>query len=62
MSSSRAVAERAEERGGEELPAALAAIEVDVKQIVGVELHFEPGAAVRNDAEAVEHLAVQVRR
>jgi hypothetical protein len=24
------------------------------------ELHFDPGTAIRNDAEAVEHLAVEV--
>ena len=55
-----AVAERAEESGREEFPAALAAIEIDVEQIARVELHFDPGAAIRNDAEAVEHLAVEM--
>ena len=56
----RAVAERAEESRREEFPAAFAAIEIDVKQIARVELHFDPRTAIRNDAEAVEHLAVQV--
>ena len=56
----RAVAESAKESGGEEFPAAFAAIEIDVKQVAGVELHFDPRAAVRNDAEAVKHLAVEV--
>ena len=60
ISSSGAVTEGAEERGREEFPAALAAVEIDVEQVVGVELHFEPGTAVRNDAEAVEHLAVEM--
>ncbi len=56
----RAVAEGAQESGGEKFPPAFAAIEIDVKQIAGVELHFDPGAAIRNDPEAVEHLAVEV--
>ena len=56
----RAVAERAEESGREEFPAAFAAIEIDVEQVVRVELHLEPRAAIRNDAEAVEHLAVEM--
>ena len=38
----RAVAEGAEESGGEKFPAALAAIEINVKQIAGVELHLDP--------------------
>lgn len=56
----RGVADGAEERGGEEFPAAAAAVEVDVEQVVGVELHFQPGAAVWNDAEAVETFAIEV--
>ena len=56
----RAVAERAEESGGEKFPAAFAAIEIDVKQVAGVELHFDPRTAIRDDAEAVEHLAVEM--
>ena len=55
------VAQRAEEGRREELAATAAAVEVDVKQVVGVELHFQPGAAVGNDAERVEDLAVEVR-
>ena len=55
-----AVAEGAEESGREEFPAAFAAIEIDVKQIARVELHFDPGAAIRNDAETVKHLAVEM--
>ena len=56
----RAVAERAEESRGEKFPAAFAAIEIDVKQVAGIELHFDPGTAIRNDAEAVEHFAVEM--
>jgi hypothetical protein len=56
------VAQRAEEGRREELAAAAAAVEVDVKQVVGVELHFQPGSAVGDDAEAVEDLAVEVLR
>ena len=38
----RSVTEGAEERGREEFPAAFAAIEIDVKQVAGVELHLDP--------------------
>jgi hypothetical protein len=58
----RAVADGAKQRRDEEFPATAAAVEVNVEQVVVVELHFEPGAAVRNDAEGVEGLAVRVRR
>ena len=58
----RRVTEHAQERGREELTTAAAAVEIDIEQIVGVELHFEPGSAVRNDAEGVEKLAVKVLR
>ncbi len=58
----RAVAEGAQERGREELPAALAAVEIDVEQVVRVELHFHPRAAIGNDAEAEEHLAIEMQR
>ena len=56
----RTVAESAKESRREKFPAAFAAIEINVKQIAGIELHFDPGTAIRNDAEAVKHLAVQV--
>ncbi len=55
-----AIAEGAEKSGREEFPAALAAIEINVKQIARIELHFDPGAAIRNDAETVKHLAVEM--
>ena len=55
----RAVTERAQESRGEEFAAAFPAIEVDVKQIAGVELDFDPGTAIRDNPEAVEHLAVE---
>ena len=58
MSSSVAVTEGAEESGGQKFPAALFAVQIDVKQIAGVELRLVPGAAVGNDAEGMEHLAV----
>ncbi len=56
----RPVAESAEEGGGEEFPAAFAPVEIDVKQVAGVELHFDPRTAIRDDAEAVEHFAVEM--
>jgi len=40
--------------------AALPAIEVDVEKIAGIELHFDPGAAVRNNPETVKYLPVQM--
>src|SRR5207247_6074454 len=54
----RPVAQCAKERRGQKFPTAFAAIEVDVKQISGVELHFDRGTAVRNNAAAVKHFAV----
>ncbi len=58
----RAEPEGAQEGGGEELPAAFAAVKINVEQVVGVELNLEPGAAIRDDPERVERLAVQVQR
>src|SRR4030095_4783786 len=55
------VAERAEGGRREAFAAALAAIEVDVEQIIDVKLQFDPRAAVRNDAEGVKLLAVKMR-
>jgi len=48
--------------GGQELPAAAPAVEVDVKQVVGVELHFQPRTAVGDDPERMQDLAVEVGR
>jgi hypothetical protein len=56
----RTVAKCAEESGGEEFPAAFAAVEIDIEQVGGIELDFDPGTAIGNDAEAVENLAVEV--
>jgi hypothetical protein len=56
------VAHGAEQRGDEELAATATAVEIDVEQVVVVELHLQPGAAVGNDAEGMEQLAVRVRR
>jgi hypothetical protein len=58
----RAITDSAKERRDEELAATTAAIEIDVKQIVIVELHFEPRTAVGNDAERMERFAVRMRR
>ena len=52
--------EGAEEGGGKELATALAAVEIDVEEIVRVELHLGPGTAVGNDAESMEELAVEM--
>jgi hypothetical protein len=55
------VADRSEHRRDQELPATPTAVEIDVQQVVVVELHFQPGAAVRDDAERVQRLAIRVR-
>src|SRR5205807_1752254 len=54
------VAEGAQKRRREKFPPAFAAVEIDVKQIARVELHFDPRTAVRNDPEAVEHFPVEM--
>ena len=46
-----AVAERTQERRGQKFAAAFPAIEINVKQIGGVELHLDPRAAVGDDAK-----------
>src|SRR5262249_55883795 len=58
----RAKAECAEESRREEFSAALASVEINVKQVSGIELHLDPRATVWNDAEAIEYLAVDVDR
>ena len=42
------------------ISAGVCAIEINVEQIAGIELHFNPGTAIRNDSETVENLAVEV--
>src|ERR1700730_8546111 len=56
----RAIAESAEKSGREEFPTAFPAVEIDVEQIARIKLHFDPGAAIRNDAETVKNLAVEM--
>ncbi len=51
------VTQGAEEGGDQELAAAMAAIKIDVQQVVLVKLHLQPRATVRDDAEPVEQLA-----
>ena len=48
----RSITEGAEERGREEFPAAFAAIEVDVKQVTGVELNLDPCRILGDDRDA----------
>src|SRR5437763_13721555 len=54
------VAERAQKSRREEFPTALPPIEIDVKQIARIELHFDPRTAVRNDPETIENFAVEM--
>src|SRR5712691_13153504 len=49
----RAITERAQKRRREKLPAALATIEINIKQIGRIKLHFNPGAAIGYDSEAM---------
>src|SRR6185295_11464007 len=55
-------AQRAEERRRQKFPAALFAVEINVKQIARVELRFIPGTAIGDDAERMERLAVRMLR
>ncbi len=55
------VADGAEEGRRKKLAAAAAAIEVNIEEVVRVELHFHPGAAVGDDAETVKGLAIEVQ-
>ena len=57
-----AVAERAQERRREELPAAAALVHEAPHHVVRVEHDLDPRAAVRDDAHREERLAVRVRR
>src|SRR5207248_860808 len=57
-----AVTKRTQKRGGQKFPAAFPAIEIDVKQVGGIELDFDPGATVGDDAKTVKHLAGEVDR
>ena len=58
----RAKAQRAEESRRQNLPPAFAAVEVCVKQIVRIKLELHPRTAIRNDAERIKRLPVQVNR
>ena len=55
-----AIAESAQKSGREKFPAAFAAIEIDVEQIAGIKLHFDPGTAIRNNPETVKDFAVEM--
>src|SRR5690606_30659210 len=56
----RRIPERTQEGGCKELATAAAAVEVDVKQVVRIELDFKPRTPVRDDPERVEDLSVEV--
>lgn len=55
------VADGAEQRRDEELATTAAAIEIDVVRSLLSNWTFEPGAAIGDDAEGMEELAVGVR-
>ena len=52
--------EGADKGSRQELPAALLAVQIHVKQIAGIELRFIPRAAVRDDAEGMQRLAIRM--
>ena len=52
--------ERPEERGGQELTTAFLAVQVNVKEVAGVELGLIPRSTVRDNPEAVEGLAIRM--
>src|SRR5690606_14544621 len=53
-------AEHPQEGGRKELPAATATVEINIEQVVRVELDLQPGTAIRNDAEGMQELSVEV--
>ena len=56
----RREAHGAEECGSKKFAAAFAAVEIDVEEVCGIELNFDPGSAVGNDAEAMEDFTIGV--
>ena len=52
--------QRPEECGGQELSTAFLAVQVNVKQVAGVELGLIPRSPVRDNPEAVEGLAIRM--
>ena len=57
-----AVTKRAQKSRSQKFPPAFAAVEIDVKQIGGIELDFDPRTPIGNDPEAVKHFAVEMDR
>ncbi len=58
----RAIAQGAQECHRQEFAAALFAIQIDIQQVRGVKLHFDPGAPVGDDAERMQQHAVGMHR
>src|SRR5204862_6872062 len=56
----RSVSECSQKCGRKKLPAPLASVEIDVKEISRIELDLNPRAPIRNDAETVKHFSVYV--
>src|SRR5204863_9630665 len=52
----------AEECGSQKFASAFLAVEVNIKQVAGIELCFVPRAAVRNNQERVKHLTIGMLR
>ncbi len=56
------VANRAQKGCRQKLPAAFAPIQIDVKEIISIKLYFQPGTAIRNDAETIKDFPVKMDR
>ncbi len=54
------VADDPQQGGCQKLPAAAAAVEINIQEVVRVELHLKPCAAVGDDAETIEPASIQV--
>ena len=52
----------AKESRGKKFTTALAAVEVDIEEVCGIELNFDPRTTVGNDAEAMEDFSIGVDR
>ena len=58
----RREAHGAEECCGQKFAAAFAAVEIDVEEVCGIELNFDPRSAVGDDTKAVEDFSIGVNR
>src|SRR5207244_9160429 len=55
-----AITQSAQECRGQKLSTPFPAVEINIKQVSGIELDLDPRSAVRDDATTVEHFAVHM--